>query len=1110
MIEFTPLPEAKVRVTFTLTLKHEIKPDVTLAQSNVCVVGDFNGWDPHQTPLPFDSSFQQEGHEYRKYRGEAIVEAGFIHHYHFLVDGLHRWADPDNPHKIPNDKGGEDSILEAPMVDWAPPPATKSPARKKAGDASAKDREAALGSPEERLAEAARIFHETASSQKAAAERVGPLARAVRLDPYELGYRLSLAAAVRDAGRPEEAAGELRRALALWPDDPRLTLLLGQVLLEAGQAEEAKAHFSRVPDGGEFGRQRAYDLVELSIRQAQGPEDWKKVLEQLEPLDVDASTAGFFCEKCLKVLIEAESGEITARLKALAEGKLAGLEGHPACALFQRVAAFDPAALLNGAEPAGALPGQIGPTGPAELERFLKAYRLSNVPLDGGDGPASRIEGLAAWRRLVKTHGGSWPEIADAYIRQLDRWGGEAYRDKKFELAGVLWGEAERMDPANPAVLQNLALVHTRGKDERGYDWYWSRLVKTLVLQGEVAPWGGDYSRGLKEKHQAFVEGLQKAVPLAGDWRQALRLGAQMARETVSLLALRQIAFKNPLFRCGVCREDYAGPDERDQLILLGTASLAEWLKLAAGWEGLPEKGSALAAWRSERLNEALELAGDGGTSLKRSYEEERTAFKAHRGQAAQQFLGLLMVLKQVSEQSGAQSAAERADAMDVARAVMSFPHELIKPALVEMKALEPGTNVRELATNYAVLPWFAPAQRDFEQKRFDQALEEFRTVQVVAPDFLTGWFYAAQCYAALERFSEAFETARDALKKCPADDPMRPHLTQAIPQILTAWAGPQMQKENWLEARKILAKAASAGLRDARLVFYEAICLARAGQIGDAQTVAKQALSLAKKSGAADLEKEVQDFIPQIPVLMIGAELAEAQAAMNKKKWREALPVLDRAVTKAPASAFARFLKAVCLFNLSEIEKADDEARAGLKHADLPGLEQIKTQLQQIVTAATNHRQAAANKRKAEVLNPMFAAMKKERWSQALELSKKAFDEYPFDEHVRYYRALVMFQACMAELKTRGPFRYKSDAESFLIPRLAEVKMLIHKPGDFGSLDFLGGLGKSSSSHDDRPSWMPREGPELNFLDYELKKAAEQLDKAMDGVLAQLKQSEY
>ena len=1113
MIEITPPPPGvtQVRVKFTLTLKHEIKPGVTFAFSDVCVVGDFNGWAKGQTPLQYESSLEKEGQEFRKYAGEAVVETGLIYEYQFLVDGVHRWPDPDNPQKIPNAQGGENSILETPLAELPPLPPLRVPRKKQADGPAAEGAEAGLASPEGRLAEGAKVFREITDAGKPPAERIGPLSRAVQFDPYELEYRLALAAAELEAGRWKESADDCRRALALWPDEPRLMLLLGQSLLEAGQADEARTQFLRVPGEGDVGRQRAFDLLELSIRQARGPEDWKKVLEGLEKLEVDAATAGLFCEKCLKVLAEAGGGEIEEGLKALAAHKLSVCEGHPAYTLFLRVAAFDPAAFLKdaraGAAPAEVIPGGLGGRRSADLESFLKAHRLSNVPIDGEGGPAAKLGAIAAWRRLVTAHGKRWPDLQDAYISQLDRWGGDAYQGKNYRLAAALWGEAERMDPANPAVLQNLALAHTRMKDEKGYDWYWNRLARTLTFHGEMIPEAEGYARLLTEKHQAFVEGLQKAAQVAGDWHQMLELGAEMAREAVSLLAVRQIAFKNPLFRCGVCREDYASSEERDRLTLLASTSLGTWLKLAAEWSGLPPKGSALATWREDRLDEALEVLEEGGPTIRRSYESERAAFKLHRGQTLQQFLQLLGLLTRVSEHAAALTEADRAHCFEVARAVMSFPHDLLKPGLLEMNVgIKPDANVRELATSYAILPWFSPAQSDLEQKRFDRALEKLKTVQTLAPDFLAGQFYLAQCYAALNRFDEALEAATLALRKCPAEDQMRPHLVQSVPQILMAWAGPLMQKENWAEARKVLAKAGKAGVRDARLVFYEAVCLARAGQIEDAQATARIALVLAQKGGDKDLEKEIHDFVPQIPVLTIAGDLVKAQASMAKKKWREALPVLDQAVAKAPASAFAQFLKAVCHFNLSEIEEADDAARAGLKHADLPGLEEIKKQLQQIVTAASNHRQAAANKRKAELLNPMFAAMKKERWDQAKELSEQVYALSPFDENVRYYRALCLFRACMEDVKKKGGFRSKSDAESFIFPRFAEIKLLLYDNFGLGSDDIFRNMGNKF----DPQKLLRPETRTFRFSDAETRRAAEQLDKAMDGTLDQIKNMPY
>lgn len=76
-------------------------------------------------------------------------------------------------------------------------------------------------------------------------EAVGPLRRAVALDPSHGFAHAQLAAALLAAGRPDEAEPELRDALRLSPADPEATFNLAVLLWQSRRPDEARRWFRR-------------------------------------------------------------------------------------------------------------------------------------------------------------------------------------------------------------------------------------------------------------------------------------------------------------------------------------------------------------------------------------------------------------------------------------------------------------------------------------------------------------------------------------------------------------------------------------------------------------------------------------------------------------------------------------------------------------------------------------------------------------------------------------------------------------------------------------------------------------------------------------------------
>jgi len=76
-------------------------------------------------------------------------------------------------------------------------------------------------------------------------EAIGPLRRAVALDPSLPVAHAQLAAALLATGHLTEAEPHLREALRLYPADPEATFNLGMLLWQSGRTGEASEWFRR-------------------------------------------------------------------------------------------------------------------------------------------------------------------------------------------------------------------------------------------------------------------------------------------------------------------------------------------------------------------------------------------------------------------------------------------------------------------------------------------------------------------------------------------------------------------------------------------------------------------------------------------------------------------------------------------------------------------------------------------------------------------------------------------------------------------------------------------------------------------------------------------------
>ncbi len=98
MITKCPSPNGKVRVTFAL-------PSALWADT-IYLVGDFNGWDRHATPL----RATEHG-----WMVTLELEAGKVYQYRYLINGNEWHNDWNADGYAPNPYGGDNSLVDTTM-----------------------------------------------------------------------------------------------------------------------------------------------------------------------------------------------------------------------------------------------------------------------------------------------------------------------------------------------------------------------------------------------------------------------------------------------------------------------------------------------------------------------------------------------------------------------------------------------------------------------------------------------------------------------------------------------------------------------------------------------------------------------------------------------------------------------------------------------------------------------------------------------------------------------------------------------------------------------------------------------------------------------------------
>jgi tetratricopeptide (TPR) repeat protein len=854
--------------------------------------------------------------------------------------------------------------------------------------------------------------------------RLQAILQAVKLDPFRRRFRVALARVERELGLVEEAIAELQafeKEGGTLDDEARLEL--GQALLEVGKLKEARTCLEAISPG-HARAQAHFDLIECGLLSAASPEDWqglkRELLDEelLRGVNCDSPAVGIWSEKCLKFAIECDDSNLLGQLVEAAEQKAAKLgfgEGNrpPAYELFLKVARYQPEAARASSH---------------QLEDLLLALRLTRrKPLTGAI--EARLEAIKTWRTLVADQGDTWFGLRDAYLHVLDGWAAEAYAQKEFPVARSLWGEAERVAPGNPQVLKDLAIVSTRMGDEVDYAWYWDQVVKVWNFHSELVPEADGYAKALLQKSQAFADGAEKKLAGARGLEETLATAAIWAREAVTFLVLRQLAFRSAFLRCGILTEDFANETERDDLLLVGHGSASLALKLVGEWQQLGDQ-SELGRHRQAQLDEALRLASTPGSERYRSYDQEREAFLSHRKQAAHSLLQLLGILRSVGNEADFADEKAHRELFVLARCALAFPHRLLKPEVLGLaKGLDETVEIRELASNHALGPWLGRAQRLLRSGEGDQAAELLAEALAIDPESAVARFLLAQCHASAKRFQQAYDVLVEA-QKYAAKGELHEQIDGFADQMDVARLDQALEK-----AKALLKKDDPAGaVRECQVLVqklgdrpYLLFMLGRAYAANLDFDEAKASLRKARAARPAREKDELGEAIDaaladlqESAPLMV---LSRAVPLMKQQKWGPAREALAKGRRLEPRDPRVTFYEAVCLAHLNDTDEAEKVAKAALalcQSARPPGkpgtggtraaapaqeiralIEEIESFLPQIAVIPI-----------AEELSVAQEAMGMQQWSTALQQLDGALKKRPQAVRALFLKAVCHFRA--------------------------------------------------------------------------------------------------
>ncbi len=301
--------------------------------------------------------------------------------------------------------------------------------------------------------------------------------------------------------------------------------------------------------------------------------------------------------------------------------------------------------------------------------------------------------------------------------------------------------------------------------------------------------------------------------------------------------------------------------------------------------------------------------------------------------------------------------------------------------------------------------------QRYLQNQQSEEAVIAALEVLDDHPEHPYVLFMLAQAYLSNTDFEEAWAALQRAAKTAKKDSELGQaiasfnlQINEYAPQMLLTKAVPLMKDGNWKAAGQILAKGAQLKPPNAQVTFYHAVCLGRAGDVSRAEARAREAMKQCRKPEDEELKGEIEAFIEQIPVMLIGEDVQKAQSQMERKNWRAALGFLDSAQAKAPNAAIVYFYRAVCKLNQDEHDEARRIAREGLNHAKGKANEEIRKQLNQVIAVVEQAE-------KQREMNRAVEAMNREDWYTAAGILESIVSDEPFNDVAKFYLAVCLFR---------------------------------------------------------------------------------------------------
>jgi hypothetical protein len=379
---------------------------------------------------------------------------------------------------------------------------------------------------------------------------------------------------------------------------------------------------------------------------------------------------------------------------------------------------------------------------------------------------------LAAMRQL-----GAYPRsiatldcFVELRIAILDSYARQAWTDKRYDAARLLWQEAGALDPHRVAVNANLALLAARTRAADEYGPAWERFAECLYLHSAAV---GDIQRLLDDR---LTLHLTLARQSAGRSRAAGRalpsesdLAAWMGEPDAVEVWLREwdlyyvnarLRFRSPWHLLGVPADaDAAALEEaRDAFVRHLDRAMA----------GLPWRGlSAFLTLARAATDEALRMALSGpGPAADPNHEAETARAEA----LTEDLLERVQLLRWLSRAlARRRSATALALGGSVALRQFALPTGPLQRLCVERGLLEAGESLVDAFDNDLVevtAAWDRPPPDG--EKRGAERLAALDRCVTAAPHLIAVHAYRCQLLYRMGRHADAYAAAEEAVSLRP------------------------------------------------------------------------------------------------------------------------------------------------------------------------------------------------------------------------------------------------------------------------------------------------------------------------------------------------------